>query len=225
MSGTRSNASAPATQVSAAVRPGASFGALAAEVCDAARMVDDAGLAACVASLSLERKVRLLTGAGVDAGLAGAVGLLATPHLALDIDVAAAGSQVKAWHRQADGAVATLATCDGIVFELAWFRADQWPGELARVAAIPDDVDLGDSAVPATVDVPFQLVDAMGEALRSGRADLVPVLIGLAAWGSKHAPRDWSPVATHDGCGAEIAVEVRCGAGHEVAPGDVLVTG
>jgi DNA-binding HxlR family transcriptional regulator len=61
--------------------------------------------------------------------------------------------------------------------------------------------------------------------LTESGTDLVPVLIGLAAWGSKHAPRDWSPVATHAGCGAEIAVEVRCGAGHEVAPGDVLVTG
>ena len=56
----------------------------------------------------------------------------------------------KAWHRQAGGAVATLATCDGIVFELAWFPTDQWPGELARVAVIPDDLDLRDSAVPAT---------------------------------------------------------------------------
>ena len=61
--------------------------------------------------------------------------------------------------------------------------------------------------------------------LTESGTELVPVLIGLAAWGSKHAPRDWSPVATHAGCGAEITVEVRCGAGHEVAPDDVLVTG
>lgn len=61
--------------------------------------------------------------------------------------------------------------------------------------------------------------------LTESGADLVPVLIGLAAWGSKHAPRGWSPVATHAGCGAEIAVEVRCGAGHDVAPDDVVVTG
>lgn len=61
--------------------------------------------------------------------------------------------------------------------------------------------------------------------LTESGTDLVPVLIGLAAWSSKHAPRDWSPVATHDGCGAAIAVEVRCAAGHEVAPDDVVVTG
>lgn len=123
------------------------------------------------------RRRGLVTDDGVDAGLVGAIGLLATPSLALDIDVATAGSQVKAWHRQSGEAVATLSTCDGIVFELAWFRAEQWPGELARVTAIPDHVELRASDVPDTIDVPFQLVDAIGEALRTGRADLVPVLL------------------------------------------------
>jgi hypothetical protein len=156
-------------------------GALEDRLGQSRETADETAYAAALGSLhdpaETLRRRGLLTDAGLDAGLAGAIGLLATPRLALDIDVAAAGSQVKAWHRQADGAVATLATCDGIVFELAWFRADQWPGELARVAAIPDDVDLRDSDVPATMEVPFQLVDAIGEALRSGRSDLVPVLM------------------------------------------------
>ncbi len=73
--------------------------------------------------------------------------------------------------------MATLATCDGLVFELAWFAADQWPGELARVACIPDDIGLTESSVPDEIDLPFHLVDAIGEALRAGRADLVPVLV------------------------------------------------
>ena len=68
-------------------------------------------------------------------GSSGPSGLLATPRLALDIDVAAGATQVKAWHRQAGGAVASLSTCDGIVFELAWFPVDQWTTELARVTA------------------------------------------------------------------------------------------
>ena len=67
------------------------------------------------------RRRGLVTDAGADPGVVGAVGLLATPRLALDIDVAAGATQVKAWHRQAGGAVASLSTCDGIVFELAWF--------------------------------------------------------------------------------------------------------
>jgi hypothetical protein len=126
------------------------------------------------------RRRGLLTDEGADPGIVGAVGLLATPRLALDIDVAAGDTQVKAWHRHSGGAVASLSTCDGIVFELAWFPADQWTVELARVTAVPEDVPLGTSHVPAHLDVPYALADAIGEALRSGRSDLVPVLIGQA---------------------------------------------
>jgi hypothetical protein len=143
--------------------------------------VEDNAYAAALASLhdaddSLRRR-GLITDDGIDPGLTGAIGLLATPTLALDLDVAAPGTQVKAWHRQAGNAVATLATSDGLVFELAWFSSDQWPGELARVADIPDDIRLSESSVPEEIDLPFHLVDATGEALRAGRSDLVPVLM------------------------------------------------
>ncbi|NPD04706.1 hypothetical protein HN031_08425 [Nocardioides sp. zg-1308] len=117
---------------------------------------------------------------GADPGIVGAVGLLATPRLALDIDVAAGTTQVKAWHRQDGGAVASLSTCDGIVFELAWFPVDQWTSELSRVTEVPEDMPLSESHVPAHLDVPYALADTIGEALRSGRSDLVPVLIGQA---------------------------------------------
>lgn len=123
------------------------------------------------------RRRGLLTDDGPDPGLVGAVGLLATPRLALDIDVAAAATQVKAWHRQSGGAVASLSTCDGIVFELAWFPVDQWTSELARVTAPPEDLPLGASHVPGLLDVPYALADTVGEALRAGRSDLVPVLV------------------------------------------------
>ena len=126
------------------------------------------------------RRRGLVTDEGADAGLVGAVGLLATPRLALDIDVAAGATQVKAWHRQDGGAVASLSTCDGIVFELAWFPVDLWTTELARITAVPEDLPLGRSHVPALLDVPYALADAVGEALRSGRPDLVPVLMGQA---------------------------------------------
>lgn len=61
--------------------------------------------------------------------------------------------------------------------------------------------------------------------LTDSGSDLVPVLLGLAAWGRRHAPREWSPVATHADCGAETTVEIRCAAGHVVAADDVVVTG
>ena len=125
---------------------------------------------------SLERR-GLLGADGADPGIIGAVGLLATPTLALDIDIAAGATQVKAWHRHGGGAVASLSTCDGIVFELAWFPLAQWTAELARVTEVPEDLPVSTSHVPASLDVPYALADAVGEALRSGRSDLVPVLL------------------------------------------------
>jgi len=144
--------------------------------------VEDAAYADALATLhdaaETLRRRGLVTDDGPDPGIIGAVGLLATPTLALDIDVAAADTQVKAWHRFAEGAVASLSTCDGIVFELAWFPVDRWTAELARVTAVPGDLPLTTSAVPRALDLPYSLVDSVGEALRSGRADLVPVLVG-----------------------------------------------
>ncbi len=127
---------------------------------------------------SLARRGLLVDGA-VDDGLLGAVGLLATPEVAVDLDVAVDGPgtvQVKAWHRQAAGAVAALATCDGVVFELAWYATSAWPAELGRVAVLPEDLRLRDSAVPSGVDLPYELLDSAAEAVTGGRADLLPVL-------------------------------------------------
>lgn len=124
---------------------------------------------------SLTRRGILVDGE-LEESLTGAVGLLATPRVALDIDVAAAGLRAHCWHRARSGVVATLSTADGLVFELAWFGVDQWAGELARVAAIPDDVTPAASVVPASLSLPLELADAVGEALRTGRADLIPAL-------------------------------------------------
>jgi hypothetical protein len=119
----------------------------------------------------------LLVDTSMDEGLLGAVGLLATPSLALDLDVAAGDARVKAWHRQHGGAVASLATADGIVFELAWFPTDQWADELARVTVLPEELTLRDSAVPDQVAIPYELADAASEAVRSNRSDLLSVLV------------------------------------------------
>lgn len=128
-------------------------------------------------SESLARR-GLVSGALTDPGLLGAVGLLALPDLAVDLDVVVDGDRARAWHRHRDGAVATLATSDGVIFELAWFAAAQWADELGRVAGLPEDVVL-EAATPATsgpLDVPLELLEAATEALRTGRADLLPVL-------------------------------------------------
>lgn len=119
----------------------------------------------------------LLQGGAADPGLGGAVGLLATPRVALDLDVLVGGTQARAWHRQAGGAVAALATVDGAAFELAWFHTRQWPDELARVPVLPADLDVGSSALPAVLGLPFALAEAATDALATGRPDLLPVLV------------------------------------------------
>jgi hypothetical protein len=118
----------------------------------------------------------LLVDGEVDAGLRGAVGLLATPRSALDLDVVAGGVQARCWHRHSGDAVASLSTADGLVFELAWFPTWAWVDELSRVAVIPEDLPLAESRVPGFVDLPHELVDAGVEAVRSQRSDLLPVL-------------------------------------------------
>lgn len=119
----------------------------------------------------------LLVDTVADEGLVGAVGLLATPALALDLDVAVGGARVKAWHRVRDGAVASLATTDGLVFELAWFSTERWAYELARAAVLPEDHQVRGSALPEYVDLPYSLVDAAAEAICSNRSDLLSVLV------------------------------------------------
>ena len=141
---------------------------------------DAAAYAATLARLSapVETLTRrgLLVGHEVDRALLGAVGLLATPRFALDLDVVAGGAQARCWHRQSGEAVASLSTSDGLVFELAWFPTWAWADELSRVAVIPEDLPLADSRVPGFVDLPHELADAGVEAVRCHRSDLLPVL-------------------------------------------------
>lgn len=129
---------------------------------------------------TLARRGLMIRGAGgepvAEPGLAGAIGLVATGTLGLDLDVRVGGQRARSWHRQAGTAVASLATADGLVFELSWFSAQHWPAELARVAEIPPDLPLETSRVPDDLCSPFALLDATGEALRAGRPELLGVL-------------------------------------------------
>lgn len=155
---------------------------------------------------SLTRRGLIVDGVAA-AGVIGAVGLLATPTAALDIDVAVGSSHVKAWHRQAGEAVASLATSDGIVFELAWFSTTAWPNELARIAVLPEDHVLEPSAVPDDLDLPFELADAAVEADHDHRADLLDVLVTQ----SPDALRDRTgrPVAEATVALGAVATEAR----------------
>lgn len=157
---------------------------------------DDARYRAAVAELSdpLDSLTRrgLADGDATDPGALGALGLLAKPAVAVDLDVIIDGARARAWHRTRGGAVATLATADGLVFELAWFDSAQWATELSRVAALPAEAGSTASQVPADADLPFELLDAGSEAIRSGRTDLLAAIVG-----HHHA-------AAHDGSGAAL---------------------
>ena len=55
--------------------------------------------------------------------------------------------------------------------------------------------------------------------------DLMPAIVALAAWGDTYLQGDDGPALalTHLNCGKDVAVEVRCQAGHVLGPGDIAV--
>jgi DNA-binding HxlR family transcriptional regulator len=55
--------------------------------------------------------------------------------------------------------------------------------------------------------------------------DLVPAALALMQWGDRYlADEPGGPLLLrHDGCGAPVAVEVRCAEGHDVALGEISV--
>ncbi len=56
--------------------------------------------------------------------------------------------------------------------------------------------------------------------------DLLPVALALMAWGDKHltGTRGGPLAMTHSGCGAEVAVKVRCDRGHPVPLDELSVS-
>lgn len=119
----------------------------------------------------------LVTDGVLDAGVAGALGLIGAPAVAIDVDVALPDTRLRVWHRQAGEAVATLATADGIVFELGWYAAEAWPAELARAVTLPEELSGDRSGVPAYLDLPLGLAEAAADAVGAGRTDVLDVLM------------------------------------------------
>jgi DNA-binding HxlR family transcriptional regulator len=56
-------------------------------------------------------------------------------------------------------------------------------------------------------------------------AELAPVLLALMQWGDRHLTgQDGPPLRLrHSGCGAPLAVQIRCEQGHEVPLDDITV--
>lgn len=61
-----------------------------------------------------------------------------------------------------------------------------------------------------------------GYRLTDKGAELFPVLVALMQWGDRWLDADGGPVAlTHRDCGEPVEVQLRCRAGHAVAPGEL----
>ncbi len=61
-----------------------------------------------------------------------------------------------------------------------------------------------------------------GYRLSAKGADLFPALVALMLWGDRGRDQRGGPVRLrHRDCGAGVAVELRCAAGHEVGPGEL----
>jgi DNA-binding HxlR family transcriptional regulator len=59
-------------------------------------------------------------------------------------------------------------------------------------------------------------------ALTDKGAELLPVLVALMEWGDRWTHDGRGPVALrHEGCGADVHVELRCTEGHRVVPGEL----
>ncbi|QIX28295.1 hypothetical protein ncot_18135 [Nocardioides sp. JQ2195] len=163
------------------VTPGSGASALESRLGQSRTASEDQAYADALATLhdpaEALAKRGLIVDGRADAGVVGALGLLAKPAVAVDIDLNIDGIRAKAWHRQREGAVATLATTDGVVFELAWFESPHWSAELGRVPTLPEDHVTEESTVPEVIDLPYELLDAGGEAVRSGRVDLLGTIV------------------------------------------------
>ena len=51
--------------------------------------------------------------------------------------------------------------------------------------------------------------------------DFMPVVWAMFQWGRRHLPGPIRLHLTHQGCGAEASVEIRCAAGHPVPPDEL----
>lgn len=62
-------------------------------------------------------------------------------------------------------------------------------------------------------------------ALSQAGAEFVPALLALMQWGDRYlaGPRGAPLALTHTGCGAPVTVQVRCAAGHDLAPADLAI--
>ena len=115
--------------------------------------------------------------------VAAALLAFASAEVAVDLDLAATrpdaphgSAQLHAWHRLSGERVTTLTYAGGDRLELGWFGSAWWQQTLGRL--VPDDGTHRDEAAPGPgLVLPLAVWLGAGEALRTGRPDLLAVLL------------------------------------------------
>ena len=115
--------------------------------------------------------------------LAAALRAFSTPDVVVDLDLSVRRpsaprgfAQLHAWHRLTGDQVSTLTCAGGDQVELGWFGAAWWQPVLARL--VPEPPPGSDEPAPRPgLTLPLPLWLGSGEALRTGRADLLAQLL------------------------------------------------
>jgi hypothetical protein len=110
---------------------------------------------------------------------------LRSPEIACDVDVTAprpdgrpGWARLRCRHGLRGDRVASTATAGGTV-EVAAYAVEHWQTELARAATVPLP-EGGPRPPDDRVDMPLEVLLAAGEAVRSGRADVLDELVRRA---------------------------------------------
>jgi hypothetical protein len=110
---------------------------------------------------------------------------LRSPELACDVDVTVprpdgrpGWARLRCRHGLRGARVASTAWAGGAV-EVAAYAVNHWQTELARAATVPVPAD-APPPPDATLDVPLEVLLAAGEAVRSGRGDVLDELVRRA---------------------------------------------
>jgi DNA-binding HxlR family transcriptional regulator len=59
--------------------------------------------------------------------------------------------------------------------------------------------------------------------LTDAGTDFMPVVCAMLQWGQRHLPHRTTLALTHDGCGADAVVAIRCTDGHDVPPDELVM--
>ena len=132
------------------------------------------------------REAQLLTDGGVlPDDLASALAQLGAPEVMITLDLAVrrrgGETPLRSWFAVSGHRVVQLATVNGLRYELAWYAAANLRDALERAATVelPAEPDSPAGDLPDVVRLPYDLMIAGVEAVRTDREDLLDELVRM----------------------------------------------